>query len=446
MIFLCLFSLSFTSLSHGVIPEQKVDVVILGSGVGGLTSSIYLARSGLKPLVVEGNVPGGAITQSNGVQNWPGEFDITGLDLTEKVRLQAEKNGVLLAKEEVIAVDLSSRPYSFTLQNIYDTSKQRKVFSDFCIIATGAKPRKLDVQGESKYWSKGVYTCAVCDGSLYKDQVVAVVGGGDSAVLEADYLSGIAKKVYLLVRKDKLKGMEKNRREQLAFRPNVEIVYDVQVEEITGSDSSVEKIAIAHKSGKKELLSVDAVFLAIGAIPNTQLFTSQLELDAEGYIVLKKYLETSVPGVFAIGDVTDPLFKQAISAAGDGAKAAIQAQMAFSAKEPVPVVKVVAQVIEVKDLRHFKDILRTTKVPVLVDFYATWCGPCRYLSPFMDTFAKELDGKVCICKVNVDEAGDIASFYKIRSMPTVLRVDSQGKEIARKVGPQEIMQYVNGLK
>lgn len=445
--FFFLFSLSFLSYSHGAMPEQKVDVLVLGSGVGGLTSSIYLARSGLKPLVIEGSVLGGAITQSNGVQNWPGEFDITGFDLIEKIRSQAEKNGVVLSQEEVISADLSSKPYSFTLQNIYDSSKKRKVLSDLCIIATGAKPRKLEIPGEATYWSKGVYTCAVCDGSLYKNQVVAVVGGGDSAVLEADYLSGIAKKVYLLVRKDKLKGMEKNRSEQLATRPNIEIVYDVQVQEIAGSESALEKISILHKSGKKEELAVDAVFLAIGAIPNTQIFASQLELDPEGYIVLKKNCETSVPGVFAIGDVTDPIFKQAISAAGDGAKAAIQAQMAFSVKQPALVEKkLTAQVIEIKDVRHFKEILKESKVPVIIDFYATWCGPCRYLSPFMDGWAKELDGKVCICKVNVDEAADMASFYKIRSMPTVIQVDSQGKEIARKVGPQDIIQYVNGLK
>lgn len=445
-LFLFLLSFSFSFYSHGAIPEQKVDVLILGSGVGGLTSSIYLARSGLKPLVIEGNVVGGAITQSNGVQNWPGEFDITGFDLTEKVRLQAERNGVVLAKEEVISVDFSSKPYSFIVQSIYDPSKKRKILSDLCIIATGAKPRKLEVPGEAKYWSKGVYSCAVCDGSLYKNQVVAVVGGGDSAVLEADYLSGIAKKVYLLVRKDKLKGMEKNRGEQLATRSNIEIIYDVQVEGITGSETALEKIALIYKSGKKDSLSVDAVFLAIGAIPNTQLFTSQLELDSEGYIVLKKYCETSIPGVFAIGDVTDPLFKQAISAAGDGAKAAIQAQMAFSAKKALPVEKVIAQVIEIRDLKHLNEILRTSKVPVLVDFYATWCGPCRYLSPFMDSMARDLSGKVCICKVNVDEAADIASSYKIRSMPTVIQVDSHGKEITRKVGPQEIMHYINGMK
>ncbi len=438
------------------LPKEKVDVVVIGGGVGGLTSAMYLGRSGLRPVVFEGPLLGGAIVQSNGVQNWPGENTISGLDLADKIRDQAEKNGAILSKEEVIDVDFSSRPFSFLVQSVYDPAKKRVVLSDGCLIATGAKTRMLQVPGEITFSSKGVYTCAVCDGSLYKDKVVAVVGGGDAAVLEADYLSGIAKHVYVLVRKNTFKGVEVTRREKIASLPNVTIIYDVNVEAITGKEM-VTGVDLRYNSEKKESLSVDAVFVAIGSIPNTQLFSSELQVDKEGYILLKDGFETSIPGVFAFGDVADPRFKQAVSAAGDGAKAAIQAQMFLSLKQqPAPLLKenhlkstapvAIQKILEIRSLEQLKTVIKTSEIPVLIDFYATWCGPCRYLASFMDEFAKELQGKVLICKVDVDKISDAARLYKVRSMPTVLRVDAEGKELARKEGTKDIIQYVNGFK
>ncbi len=422
------------------ISERKVDVAIIGSGVGGLTSAIYLARGGIKPLVLEGDNPGGAITQSRGVQNWPGEIEISGFDLTDKIRNQAQECGATFARQEVVDFDFSSQPFVITTQDVADPSHKEKIFAKACIIATGTKVRTLGLASEKTYESKGVYTCAICDGALYKDKVVAVVGGGDAAVLEAEYLSSIAKKVYVLVRGPQLKGVEKIRRENLKTKSNVQILYQTTVQEILGSEEHVTSLDILS-NGKKENLVLDALFLAIGSVPNTELVKGKLELDSSGYIVSKQGFATSVPGVFAVGDVIDPVFKQAISASGDGAKAAMQAQMYLSSVE----VKQEARVIEVQTLAELKKLTKESKVPVLVDFYASWCGPCRQLSPVMDSWAKKLQGKAIICKINVDKAQDIARMYNIQSMPTVLHISAEGKEMKRTVGSTQIIQYMDSL-
>ena len=442
---LCLF---FSPL--GALVEEKVDVIVLGGGVGGLTSSIYLARSGLKTTVLEGSTPGGAITQSEGIQNWPGELDISGSELIDKIRTQALKNGVTLCGEEVIKVDFSSDPFSFLVQDVYDPTKQRTVLADACIIAMGSKARTLGVEGEKEYWSRGVYTCAVCDGPLYRDKIVAVVGGGDAAILEASYLSRIASKVYVIVRGNALKGVEKQRALELIENPKVQILYQTQVQSIKGSTASVEKIELINQEKEKTDLTVQAVFLALGSIPNTQLFTSQLELDEKGYIKQRNHCETSKSRVFAIGDVADPVFQQVISAAGDAAKASIQTQLALSGKNKSKPenTKNTAKVLEVRNLAHLKELLAKSTVPVVIDFYAPWCGPCKRIGGFLDGWAKELQGKVLLCKINIDSvsARDVLALYKVQSVPTFVEVDNKGSEVLRKVGTQDIIQYINQYK
>jgi thioredoxin reductase (NADPH) len=443
--------------------EQTVETIVLGGGVGALTSAVYLARSGITPVVIEGHAPGGTITQSLKVQNWPGEIEISGYDLTEKIRKQAQENGAVLASEEVVSVDFSQKPFLIVTQDVIDKSKKKLYRAHSCIIAMGAKSNLLQIPGESEYWSKGVYNCAVCDGALYKNKTVAVIGGGDAAILEADYLSQIAKKVYVLVRKDKLKGFERQRAENVLKRSNVEVLYDTIATEICGDKEKIQGIAIQNlKTEQNAILDLDAVFLAIGSTPNSQLFQNQLDLDASGYIILKKDMETSIPGVFAIGDIIDPIYRQAISAAGDGAKAAIQAHKHVSAaqgtKESLPklsgsmIPKERSKkyeegiVLEVIDKEQLSKILQSARIPVLVDFYATWCGPCRYLTPYFESWAKELKGKVLFCKVNVDKAQDLSAFYQIRAMPTMIIFDEKGKEKERQIGSNNIISYVKDLK
>jgi thioredoxin reductase (NADPH) len=459
-VFLC-FLASFGCIAP--LPAlDKVDVVVLGSGPAGLTSAIYLSRAGFSTAVLEGKNPGGALTQSVNVQNWPGSLGISGFDLMEQMRRQAESSGAHVYKEELVSADLSQRPFSFVVQDVYNPSKKRTLISDSCIIALGATARKLEVLGEQKYWSKGVYTCAICDGSLYKDKVVAVVGGGDGALVEADYLSGIAKKVYILNRKNAFKGLEKAREERVLKLPNVEVLYGVQVQEILGDGQVLQSVRLLDQNGQKRDLPLHALFLAIGATPNTQFFANQLKLDEQGYILLQKGSETSVSGVFAAGDVSDRVFKQAVIASGDGAKAAMQVVDFLQAsrsskvqssvisvkdeKNEAPVPPKVIEVTSLAQLQKILDLNKNSKDPVLLDFYATWCGPCRYLSSFTDQWAQDLQGKAIFCKVNVDVAHELAAKYRVRAMPTLVALNPGGEEIARKVGVDEIVQYVQKLK
>lgn len=461
-----MLNLGLSSLGS-VEPEKKdpTSVVIVGGGVGALTSAIYLARSGVTPVVIEGKVPGGALAQSPKVQNWPGEFEITGLDLMDKIHRQAEKNGVVFLQEEVIGVDFSKRPFTITTQDLYDPAQRHVIEASSCIIATGSEPRKLQVKGEQEYWSKGVYSCAVCDGSLYRNSPVAVIGGGDAALAEAEYLSQIAQKVYVVVRKNTLKANEKQREEMLRSLNNVEFVFGAEVQEIKGENDEVTELVII-KEGAVSSLPVHAVFLAIGARPNSQLFVNQVAVDESGYIKVTQDFETSVPGVYATGDIVDPYYKQAISAAGDGAKAALKAHhyvLSAAARPQVQAqsaslaIKAVdsdqqqktsypAKVIEITSVEQFQRELADNSIPVLVDFYASWCGPCRHLSPKLETYAKELKGKAKILKVNIQTCGSLADLYQIKSMPTLVVFDSAGKAVDRRMGVGEILEYLSRLR
>jgi thioredoxin reductase (NADPH) len=443
-------------LSLGTLKAEPVEpVVILGGGVGSLTSSLYLGRAGISPLVIEGPTPGGLLTQSHAVQNWPGVLEIEGAQLTEKMREQAVANGARFLSEEVIAVDFSKSPFTITTRALNGSNDTHKILAQSCIIAMGTKSNYLGVPGEQTYWGKGVSNCAVCDGALYKDQVIGIVGGGDAAVLEASYLANIAKEVHVFVRKDRLKAIEEKRLDTLLENPKVKFHYNTSVQEIKGDGIGVTGVTL--KQGQKETpFKLDALFLAIGSTPNTAVFTNALKLDQRGYIVLEKDQETSVAGVYAIGDIVDPVYKQAVSAAGDGAKAAMQASQYIADKGTDRMIAKSApkraekaaqkEMIEIKSAEQFKKELGLSDVPVVVDFYATWCGPCKQVAPALETSANKLAGKVKFLKVNVDKLSDLSSSYNIRAMPTVLLFDAKGKEQARKVGPAQIQDLLHELQ
>jgi thioredoxin reductase (NADPH) len=433
--------------------EEEHPVVILGGGVAALTSSIYLARAGVPPVVITGPFIGGTITQSHHVQNWPGEISIPGVELGDRVKRQAEQNGAILAPEVVLSVDLSKRPFLITTKPIFGSDEQMKQYkAQSIIIALGATPNLLNIPGETGkdgYWSRGVYSCAVCDGSLYKDKIVAVVGGGDSALIEAQYLSNIAEKVHIFVRRDEFRTVEKGRMKEILSRPNIEVHFKTVIKEIKGDGQKATRLVVYDSSIEATSeVSIDALFLAIGSRPNTGLFRNQLELDSQGYIVLKKHQMTSIEGIYAIGDVSDPEFKQAISAAGDAAKAALQAQK-FLASHVIPSAKTepfavvqkkpeMRKAIEITSKDHFERELREAKGIVFVDFYSTFCGPCRTFSPLYEAWAKEYGGKIRFLKVNSERARELFERYQIQGVPTLLILDEKGNVIRKSVGLKEI--------
>lgn len=441
-------------------------VVLLGGGIGSLTSAIYLGRAGFSPVVIEGKLPGGLLTQSHMVQNWPGEMEIVGVELTDKIRDQATANGAKLINAEVVGVDFSKRPFTIRIKSL-ETGETSEIKTHTAIIGMGTEPNYLGVPGEKEFWGKGVTNCAVCDGALYKDKVVCVVGGGDAAVLEALYLSNIAKQVYIFVRKDFLRAIEERRVGLLKEMPNVKFIYNTSVVEIQGDGTKVTGVMLKEGS-KKYPMALDGVFLAIGSQPNSKIFQKQLKLDSKGYIVLTKDQLTSVKGVYAVGDIVDPVYKQAISAAGDGAKAALQAQRYLEDNvelaKAVPVVQIhdnveIAQaapvvkketkpfskeIIEIKSEDQFYAELETD-LPVLVDFYATWCPPCKRVAPVLEAGAKNLAGRVKVMKVNVDKQPGLAAQYQILGMPTAILFQN-GEEVERRSGAEPIAEWVHSLE
>jgi thioredoxin reductase (NADPH) len=416
--------------------------------------------------VIEGPIPGGLLTQSHAVGNWPGVMEIEGALLVEKMREQAEANGARFVQEEVISVDFSKRPFVIATRATDGSGKTRKIEAESCIIAMGTKPNYLHIPGEEAYWGKGVTNCAICDGSLYKDKIVGVVGGGDAAVIEALYLSNIAKEVHIFVRKASLKAVEEARVEALRQKPNVKFCFNTTVQEVQGAKGKVTGV-ILKTEGKKKSFALDGLFLAIGSTPNTKVFEGVLKLDPQGYIVLEKDRETSIKGVYAIGDIVDPVYKQAISAAGAGAEAALQAQQYLSdrinhlAKAKAPTQNIVAcnsqvalkappvaaasgEVSEVRSGAQLEEAL-SSGMPVVVDFYATWCGPCKMAAPAIEAAAARLAGKVKFFKINVDRMSALSIEFGIQAMPTVIYFDESGNEAGRYVGPNQISEFLKRL-
>jgi len=452
-ILVCFATMSFSSpksfKNHEITKENEYSVVILGGGIGALTSGIYLARAGYKPIIIEGELPGGLITQSHAVENWPGKVNIAGVDLVDKIKEQALKNGCIILSKEVIGVDFSKEPFVITLQDLYRQDKVEKIRASSCIIAMGTSSNYLNVPGEQNYWGRGVSNCAVCDGSFYKNKKVAIIGGGDAAILEANYLSKLANKVTVLVRKNKLRANDNQKVKALSEKKNIEIIYNTNVVAINGDKEQVQSIKVFdNKKNKYYSIDVDGVFLAIGSKPNTKIFQKKLALDKKGYIQVDNQMQTSTKGVYAIGDIVDPVYKQAITAAGDGAKAAISCQKLLETMEIQNILKVdtfVAKeasystgVVEIKDKAQFEKEMSSSTVPVIVDFYASWCRPCKRLAPLLEDKAKRLSGKVKVLKVNVERLRDISSKYQIRAMPTIIVFDKDKKMLFKKMGQNSI--------
>ena len=297
-------------------------VVIIGSGPAGLTAALYTARANLKPLLIEGLEAGGQVMLTTMVENWPGFRDgIMGPDLMAEMRAQAERFGTDVLAGDVVSVDILRRPFTITL------SEKEPITTDSLIVATGASARWLEIGSDRKLSGHGVSTCATCDGYFFRGRPIAVVGGGDSAMEEAIYLTRFASKVTVVHRRDSLRA-SKIMQDKAFANPKIEFVWDSEIADISDVlKGEVTAIVIRNlKTGQLRTLPLDGVFIAIGHTPNTSLFRGQLLLDANGYIITHDGTRTSVPGVFAAGDVQDHIYRQAVTAAGSGCMAAIDAE------------------------------------------------------------------------------------------------------------------------
>jgi len=302
---------------------QKEKVVIIGSGAAGLTAAIYAARANLNPLVIEGIQPGGQLTITTDVENYPGYADVVqGPWMMEQMKLQAIKVGARIISDIVTKVDFNN-----DIKNIILDSK--KIFEcETVIITTGAQAKWLGLESENQFNGKGVSACATCDGFFYRNKEVAVIGGGNTAVEEALYLSNICSKVTLVHRRDKLRS-EQILQKRLFAKENIKIVWDSVVSEIKGDENGVNALELlSTNSNDKKLIKLDGVFIAIGHVPSTEPFKNSIDMDNEGYIIAKKpgTSFTNVDGVFAAGDCVDKIYRQAVTAAGMGCMAALDAE------------------------------------------------------------------------------------------------------------------------
>lgn len=450
--------------------EGVVPIVVLGGGVAGLTASLYLAQANIPCTLIEGPKPGGALAQSHSVRNWPGEVDAPGADIVQKIKKQAQENGVTVVQESVVSVDFSSWPYLIkSQQDGVSDIKQYRALS--CVVAMGTEPNYLGIPGETGpdgYWGRSVSNCAVCEGSLFKDQSVIVVGGGDAAIVEAGYLADIARDVTIVVRKNHFRAKDLKARDRVLAKPNVKVFFESRIIKIQGDGTRVTSVVIERvDTGEYKNHPVDGVFLAIGSRPNTALFKDQLACDERGFLILQEHQATSKSGVFAAGDVCDDVFVQAITSAGQGCMAALQAkkfleEVGFDAasggalqppaatpakiskqnKEDVPQVKLEPEiaVIELSSMTDIKENVLGSKLPVVIDFYSTWCIPCQQMAPIFEELAKNLEGRVVFAKMNLGNKSldlpaicNLIGGQMISSVPAFVFV-RDGKEIGRKIG------------
>ena len=419
------------------------NLVIIGSGPAGYTAAIYAGRANLKPVVFEGfqvgGLPGGQLMTTTEVENFPGfPAGITGPDLMDKMKAQAKRWGAELYTEDVISVDLSQRP--FTVR-----SEEREFKTNSIAIATGATAKRLGLPSEKEFWSRGISACAICDGATptFRGAELAVIGAGDSAVEEAIYLTKYGDTVNMLVRSDKMRA-SKAMQGRVLSNPKIIVHWNTEAVDVFGDENHMQGIKIRNnKTGEESQLHVKGLFYAIGHTPNTSLFKGQLELDDLGYIVTKaNSVETSVEGVFAVGDVQDHEFRQAITAAGSGCMGAMLAERWLSAQgliqefhqkaddnelKPQKEEKTTADTeadFDINTTRHIgsyalRKIFHDGDRPLVVKYVAPGCGPCHTLKPILNKVVDEFDGKIHFVEIDIDKDREIAEQAGVTGTPTV---------------------------
>ncbi len=305
---------------------EHIECLIIGSGPAGYTAAIYAARADMKPVMYQGIQPGGQLTTTTEVENFPGyPSGITGPEMMEDLKAQAERFGTDVRWGMITEVDASARPFKVKADD------GKEILAETLIISTGATAKYLGLESEEKFKGGGVSACATCDGFFYKGKDVAVVGGGDTAAEEATYLAKLCNKVYLIVRRDELRA-SKAMQKRVMNTPNIEVLWNHETKELFGTESGFMKalkgvVLINNKTHEEKVIDVEGFFVAIGHKPNSELFEGVLDMDETGYLITKPdSTATNVPGIFACGDVQDKIFRQAVTAAGTGCMAALEAE------------------------------------------------------------------------------------------------------------------------
>ncbi|XP_052173176.1 thioredoxin reductase NTRC [Diospyros lotus] len=427
--------LSTTSLGQGI-----ENLVIIGSGPAGYTAAIYAARANLKPVVFEGyqigGVPGGQLMTTTEVENFPGFPDgITGPDLMDRMRRQAERWGAELFQEDVEFIDVKNNP--FTVQ-----SSERKVKCHSVIVATGATAKRLRLPREDEFWSRGISACAICDGAspLFKGQILAVVGGGDTATEEALYLTKYGRHIHLLVRRDQLRA-SRAMQDRVYNNPNITVHFNTEaVDVVSNTKGQMSGILVQRvDTGEESVLEAKGLFYGIGHSPNSQLLEGQIKLDNSGYVLVKEgSAETSVAGVFAAGDIQDHEWRQAITAAGSGCIAALSVERYLASNNLLvefhqPKTEEAKKELTDRDVHEGFDITLTKhkgqyalrklyhESPrlICVLYTAPTCGPCRTLKPILSKVIDEFDENVHFVEIDIEEDPEIAEAAGIMGTPCV---------------------------
>ncbi len=417
------------------------NLVIVGSGPAGYTAAIYAARANLQPLLItgfqKGGIPGGQLMTTTFVENFPGfPNGVQGPDLMDLIKAQAVRWGTNLIEEDAISIDLSQRPF------ILKTNTQ-SLKSNALIIATGASANRLGLPSEKLFWSKGISACAICDGATpqFREEELAVIGGGDSACEEAEYLTKYGSHVHLLVRSNKLRASAAMA-DRVKSNSNITIHWDTELIDVLGNDW-LQKLKVKRKdTNKEEDILVKGLFYAIGHTPNTSLFDDHLKKDSKGYIITNPGRpETSLEGVFAAGDVADSEWRQGITAAGSGCKAALAAERWLTKNNLASLVeREVLEPSESQEIKHIevsnkenfgpnkiwqkgsyalRKLYHETEKPLFVIYTSSSCGPCHVLKPQLQRVLNESEGKALAVEIDIETDQEIAKQAGVNGTPTV---------------------------
>ncbi len=469
LFFVALLLLSGLGYCFGFRPSKKIDVfdiknifekenltpiLVIGSGPAGLMASVYGARGGKKTFLVEGNKPGGLLMDTTEVANWPGEKMIEGPQIIEKLRDQARHQNVYFMQDQVDKIDTALWPYTVYLES------GTVLHALTIIIATGASPRKLGVAGEKNYWGAGVTSCAVCDAPFFKGENVVVVGGGDSAIEEAIQLSPFAEKITILVRKDRMRAAD-SMQSRLTNYPKIDVKYNVEVREIVGDLENVTGVKLYNNQTQEiELFSTSGVFLAVGHIPNSGFVKKNIRTDKDGYIMINHpYHETSISGIFAAGDIADKIYRQAVTSAGSGTEAALDAvrflddheysnqvarQVAsqlYSAKIRWPQ----AELLSISSMTELQDLITSNEEKLIVlDFWTETCSSCKQLLPLIKEISQSFADTILFISINADKATDLVEAFEITRVPTLVTLKKGAvlDQYAGFLGKKELHTYL----